>query len=147
MSNEPFGPNTAEEGKALRYSDGKIPLSHILDFPRSMVALAEVAEYGARKYSRGNFQKGQHASVTVDCMLRHLYKWWAGEDMDPESGCHHLGHAAWNMLVLLEDMIRATERPLSNGEDDDRTFTGKFEDAGPPGDFTYKDGEPELDAW
>lgn len=114
-SREEFGPNTSPEGKAMRFNSGKVPMGHVLDYPRAMAEFARVAAYGAAKYDRGNFQKGQKATVTIDCMLRHLWKWWCGEDQDAESGCHHLGHVVWNALVLLEDAIRSNA-------DDDRTF-------------------------
>tara|TARA_R110000824_G_scaffold3751_2_gene17899 strand:+ start:9042 stop:9521 length:480 start_codon:yes stop_codon:yes gene_type:complete len=109
--------NTAERSdKAMRSNSGKVPMSHVLDFPRAMALLAEVAEGGAEKYNRGNFQKGQDASVTIDCLLRHLFKWWAGEDDDSESGKSHLGHVMWNATVLAEDMQRGIK------QQDDRTF-------------------------
>lgn len=108
--------NTSPPGKALRYNEGKAPLSHTLDYPRAMKQLALVAEYGAGKYNRGNFQQGQKASVTINSMFRHLTSWWCGEDEDPESGCHHLAHFLWNAVVLVEDMMADREG------DDDRTF-------------------------
>lgn len=116
MGSPDFGPNTSDEGKAMRFNTGKVPLSHVLDFPRAAACMARVSEYGAKKYDRGNFQKGQKATVTLDCMLRHLWKWWCGEDIDPESGCHHLGHFLWNAMCLVEDMMR------DDPDLDDRTF-------------------------
>ena len=112
-----YGPNTSDPGKAMRFNQGKTPLSHILDWPRAMGALSEVAEYGAKKYDRGNFQSGQRASVTINSMLRHLFAWWKGEDYDKESEIHHLAHFAWNAMVLLEDAL------ADRAGDDDRTFT------------------------
>ena len=114
-----YGPNISDPGKATRYAAGKAPLSHIMDFPRAMKQLSLIAEYGAHKYDRGNFQKGQKATVTIDCMMRHLVAWWCGEDIDPESKQHHLGHFLWNAVVLTEDMV--ANRP----GDDDRTFNRK----------------------
>lgn len=109
-------PFTTDTGKAMRSNNNKVPMSHTLDFPRAMSLLSQVAAMGAKKYERGNFQKGQDASITIDCMMRHLYKWWAGEDTDPESGLSHLGHVMWNAVVLAEDMERGIQ------EQDDRTF-------------------------
>ena len=40
-------------------------------------------------------------STAMDCLLRHLFKWWyLGEDIDPESGEHHLDHAFCNLMML-----------------------------------------------
>jgi len=41
--------------------------------------------------------------------LRHLTAWWAGEDLDPESGLHHLAHAACCLMFLLEYTQTHTE--------------------------------------
>lgn len=109
--------NTSEASdKAMRANSNKVQMSHVLDFPRAMALLAQVASQGAEKYQRGNFQRGQYASVTLDSLMRHLFKWWAGEDDDPESGNSHLGHVMWNAIVLAEDMQRGIK------EQDDRTF-------------------------
>ena len=111
-----FGPLGNEEGKAHRYNVGKPEMSHIFDYPRAMAELARVSKYGAAKYDRGNFQKGQKFSLTMDCMLRHLMKWYAGEELDDESGQTHLAHFLWNAVVLVEDAQANREG------DDDRMF-------------------------
>jgi hypothetical protein len=36
------------------------------------------------------------------CILRHIWKWFRGEVNDDESGLHHLAHAAWNCITLME---------------------------------------------
>jgi hypothetical protein len=33
--------------------------------------------------------------------MRHLWAFWKGEEIDPESGLPHLAHAAWNIFTLL----------------------------------------------
>ena len=33
--------------------------------------------------------------------MRHMAAWQAGEDLDPESGRNHLGHAMCNLLQML----------------------------------------------
>lgn len=126
------GPELVEEATegedALRYNTGKPPLSHILDYPHAMAALAEVAEYGANKYERGNFSKGQYATITADCLMRHLMKWWAGEDMDDESGLHHLSHVLWNVCTLIQDASypdRDDRPPIAPGAVDVLNKTNK----------------------
>jgi hypothetical protein len=32
--------------------------------------------------------------------FRHVAKWKSGEIMDPDSGAHHLVHAAWRLLAI-----------------------------------------------
>jgi hypothetical protein len=57
---------------------------------------------GAKKYGRGNYQKGIHYSRVFSAAMRHLWAWWRGEEVDQESGLSHLAHAAWNVITLLE---------------------------------------------
>lgn len=87
------------EDRSLRYNQGKPDYSLI-----PMSALKEVAhvlEYGASKYARDNWKKPTKWSVSFACCMRHLSAWQDGEDLDPESGRNHLGHAATNLLQML----------------------------------------------
>lgn len=69
--------------------------------PKALLTLAEVAGFGAEKYDRYNMLKGYDWSLCFDAMQRHLLAFWAGEDVDPESGLPHVAHAAWHALTLL----------------------------------------------
>lgn len=62
--------------------------------------LARVCEFGASKYSRGNYLKGRSLSDTCDSLLRHIERSEI-EDVDTDSRCAHAGHIAWNCLYLL----------------------------------------------
>lgn len=65
-------------------------------------SVVEVLEYGARKYSPGNWRLVENARERYfDATLRHLTAWWQGETNDPESGLPHLAHAACCVLFLL----------------------------------------------
>jgi hypothetical protein len=35
-------------------------------------------------------------------LLRHLFAWWRGEELDPESGLSHLAHAGCCLMFLME---------------------------------------------
>ena len=92
--------------EALRFNGDKPSLSYILTFPRAISEFARVCMYGAEKYDRGNYLKGgKPLSEYVDCLLRHLTAWQDGENVDPESGQHHLGHVVWNALALCQFAI------------------------------------------
>lgn len=69
--------------------------------PGALLAVAEVAGFGATKYARYNFLKGYDWSLSFDAMQRHLLLWYSGEDTDPETGLSHLAHATWHGLALL----------------------------------------------
>jgi hypothetical protein len=68
---------------------------------QAILELARVAGMGAEKYSRHNFLKGFAWSLSSDALDRHLLWWKSGEDLDSESGLHHLAHAAWHCLALI----------------------------------------------
>ena len=107
-----------EEMKANRKNSGKPELTYVLTFPMALREFAKVCMYGGEKYDRGNYLKGgKPLSEYSDCLLRHLTSWLEGEDIDPESNCHHLGHVAWNALAL-------TQFTLSGNSIDDRINEG-----------------------
>lgn len=90
--------NSDARGSGARFNTGKtrfdlIPMS-------SLRTAAEVLEYGTEKYAAWNWAKGMPWSVPYACMMRHLDAWYRGEEIDPESGKSHLGHAMCNLLML-----------------------------------------------
>ena len=88
------------DGGGERKNDGKIRLSLL---PASLFyAAAKVMMFGAKKYADHNWRRGMKWSVPFDCAMRHLLKWWDGEQLDEESGESHLGHAVANLLMLIE---------------------------------------------
>lgn len=75
---------------------------------KALYTVAEVAGHGADKYSYNNWFDGYLFSLSYDALQRHLMKFWAGEDYDPESGHPHMAHAAWHCLALLSFQLRGT---------------------------------------
>ena len=67
-----------------------------------MELMAEVADYGAQKYSLHNWKKGLPVRKIADSLLRHLMDYINGEDVDEESMHYHLGHIVWNACALAE---------------------------------------------
>lgn len=67
-----------------------------------LTALAEHYGRGAAKYEDRNWEKGTDWSLNYAAMLRHATQWWGGEDVDPETGSHHLAAVAWHAFALLE---------------------------------------------
>lgn len=74
--------------------------------PRSLMEVAKVAGFGAKKYARYNFMRGYSWSLSYDALQRHLHAFWDGEDRDPESGQLHLAHAAWHCLAMISWVLR-----------------------------------------
>jgi hypothetical protein len=59
-----------------------------------------VLGFGARKYAAWNWAKGMAWSRPYGALLRHVIAWAGGEDLDPESGEHHLDHAACELMFM-----------------------------------------------
>lgn len=82
----------------------KPPLS-VIPAPALYVAAMALLD-GACKYRRHNWRvAGVRASIYYDAALRHLTRWWEGEDTDPESGIPHLGHAMACLIILLDSRL------------------------------------------
>lgn len=85
---------------AVKFDSSKPPLGLI---PRTALeAEAQVLAFGAEKYGRDNWRKGMEWQRMIDAALRHIVAFADGEDMDPESGYHHLAHAKCCLSFLLE---------------------------------------------
>lgn len=69
---------------------------------RAIHELVEVFTFGAEKYDSRNWEKGLSYTATIGSLLRHTFAFIRGENKDPESGCHHMAHAAFNCLALVE---------------------------------------------
>jgi hypothetical protein len=64
--------------------------------------VVNVLAHGRLKYAARNWEKGLSWSETFDSAVRHMKKWYyQHQDLDEDSGLHHLAHAAWNILALL----------------------------------------------
>jgi len=70
-------------------------------------ALALVARHygvGAAKYSAHNWRKGYEWSKSYAALQRHANAFWAGEDIDAETGSPHMAAVAFHALTLLTFM-------------------------------------------
>jgi len=68
----------------------------------SLEQIANVYGYGAGKYAPNNWRKGYPWSLSIDALERHVAEFRKGNSIDPESGQHHLAHAAFHLLTLME---------------------------------------------
>jgi hypothetical protein len=74
---------------------------HLLP-PGPLCEIAKVLDFGAKKYDPWNWSKGMAWSRLYAAMLRHLWAWWRGETLDPETGLNHLAHVGCSVLFLLQ---------------------------------------------
>ncbi|MEU4709473.1 dATP/dGTP diphosphohydrolase domain-containing protein [Nocardia salmonicida] len=67
-------------------------------------ALYEVAELygvGAEKYAERNWEAGYDWSLSFAALMRHAWKFWRGEDIDPETGKHHMACVVFHAFALI----------------------------------------------
>jgi len=66
--------------------------------------LEEVARafmHGEKKYGRYNYLGGMDWHRLIAASMRHITAFQDGENLDPESGLNHLGHAGACIAMLL----------------------------------------------
>lgn len=63
--------------------------------------IAQVLTFGAEKYDANNWCRGARWGRYFAALLRHLFAWWRGEDLDPETGLGHLAHAGCCLVFLM----------------------------------------------
>lgn len=69
---------------------------------RPLAEVAAVLGKGAEKYEPNNWRKGYDWGKSYAAAQRHINRFWAGEETDPESGLHPLAHAIANLMFLIE---------------------------------------------
>ncbi len=58
---------------------------------------------GALKYGRSNWRHaGVRATIYTDAAERHIRAWLEGEDVDPDSGVPHIGHALACLAIVAD---------------------------------------------
>ena len=82
----------------VKHDLGKLPW-HLLP-SEATEGLLKVLSFGAKKYTERNWEKGIVYSRVFGATMRHMWSWWRGEDLDPETGLSHLDHAACNIAFL-----------------------------------------------
>ena len=71
--------------------------------PYALEETVKVLTFGAQKYERNNWIHVDDGHRRYfDALQRHLWAWKRGEQLDPESGLHHLAHAMCCLMFLYE---------------------------------------------
>lgn len=72
--------------------------------PQQVLAEASLGlTEGALKYGAYNYREiGIRASIYFDACMRHMMRYWEGEDIDPDSGLPHLTKAM-DCLIVMRD--------------------------------------------
>jgi len=118
--------------RGTKFNQGKPRMSLIPAAP--MRAIAMVLNYGEKKYHAYNWAMGIPFSDLLDACERHIGYFKDGENLDKESGLHHIAHAAFYMIAILWFMFRDQK------ELDDRYIK---DDNGWGNDFNVPMNEPK----
>lgn len=93
------------------FGDAKVGLSSVPMGPLYGVAMAMME--GGLKYGKHNYRAlGCKHSTYFDAAIGHLVTWHEGEDIDEESGLHHLLKAAASIFVMYDSIL------MKNDQDD-----------------------------
>ena len=93
------------DGKGVKQvmTDPKTGLEMIS--PYFLEGVGDVLTYGANKYARNNWLRGMSYATVFGGIMRHLWAWFRGEDIDLKekggSGLPHLYHAAGGIMFLI----------------------------------------------
>lgn len=86
--------------QAIKFDDGKVDWS-LVPF-KALEGMVKVLEFGSKKYAAHNWRQGNGFKFTriLNSLMRHIFAYAGGEDLDPESGLNHIWHAQCNLLFL-----------------------------------------------
>lgn len=110
------------DGGTLRFNSGKTPYKMV---PLHLLAdaawvLHDVTNRKENPYPSWNWARGRSWADTYECCLRHLEKWYSGEDTDDGpggTGRSHIAHALVNLLFLTH-----YEKSYPEGDDRPKKF-------------------------
>lgn len=105
------------DNSGTKQDNGKLRIDLIP--PEAIQALARIYTYGANgipasdqfpgkaePYAERNWEKGMDWGRVFAALNRHLWAFWLGEDLDPESGFPHIEHTLWNAAALVTYRLR-----------------------------------------
>ena len=89
----------------------------------ALLGTSAVLTHGAVKYAARNWEKGIAFSRCYGAVLRHLWAWWQGEEIDQDSGLPHLDCAACEVMFLQQyrtntKYVSFDDRPIERKESD-----------------------------
>jgi len=91
----------AEENPKTRYGVAKPSMATVP--PVALVHLMLAMGNGADKYGRMNWRETSVlSSIYYAAAMRHLMAWFDGQELDADSGVHHLGHVMACCAIILD---------------------------------------------
>jgi hypothetical protein len=87
--------------------DGSKPRFDLLP-PEMLFGVSDILAFGAAKYGDRNWELGMNWSRVFAALMRHMWAWWRGENLDAETGKSHLWHAGCCIAFLIAYEARKT---------------------------------------
>ena len=115
LLNKGMGGGATDPG--LKYDTDKPPVD-LLE-TAYLEEVAKVLAFGAEKYERHNWRRGISVTRNLAAALRHVFRVLRGEDIDPESGLHHLAHAGCCLMFAWWTLAEKPEFDDRWKEEDD----------------------------
>jgi len=130
--------NSTARGSGARFNKNKTPFRYIPLFLLDGAArvFQQATTRAQNPYPMWNWANGMAWSIPYECALRHLDKFYRGEEIDEDSGEDHLDHVICNLLMLKH---YRTAYP----EGDDRPVEFRASDE-PLTQFDFYTGEKHL---
>lgn len=101
-------------GVGMKYDGGKPRVDLVLSgFPRALLAVAEVATFGAAKYAEDSWADVPDGVKRYTAAKDRHRLIGAVELTDAETNLRHAAHEAWNALAVLELQLRAMPPEIS----------------------------------
>lgn len=103
------------ETEGIKFDQDKLPM-HLLP-PELLEGVASVLGYGATKYTSRNWELGMDWSRPFGALMRHMWAWWRGQDVDDETGMSHLWHAGCCLAFLIayeQRKVGKDDRPIQS---------------------------------
>lgn len=87
---------------APKFDDGKVEFDKVPPYP--LWETIKVFNQGGNngKYPARSWEKGMSWGKIFSALMRHAWKFWAGQSIDPDDNVHHLAHCIWCCMVLME---------------------------------------------
>lgn len=92
--------NKSIEPEYKKFDTGK-PRTDLLG-PTSILEMAAVLGFGAKKYSADNWKNCTEPERFLAASLRHILQYMNGEKVDSETGISHLAHAMTSLMFVRE---------------------------------------------
>jgi hypothetical protein len=107
---DPNGKSPNSPGAKLDAGKPPVIRGMLAYFPRACLAVAEVSEVGAKKYTWNGWEDVPDGIIRyTDALGRHLVKEQIEGLYDRDDNLLHIAHTAWNALAVLELRLRELE--------------------------------------